>query len=1110
MAFGLYRQCLVGFSVFIVLLTFMPHSQADDFFELRIRPVLIEQCFQCHSEAANELKSKLHLDSREGVLLGGASGTPALIPGKPEASLLINAIKHADADLTMPPKFKLADSVIADFEQWIATGAVYPASTQPIDLMAKAKQHWAFHPPKVHALPVVKNTAWPRTEIDHFVLAKLEENNLSPAKEADRRTLIRRLSFDLVGLPPTADEVDTFVNSTDPDAYVQLVDRFLASPHYGERWGRHWLDVARYADTKGYVYGRDQINFIHSYVYRDWVVEALNKDMPYDQFIKLQLAADTMSDKTSRDDLAAMGFLTLGQRFLGVIPDIIDDRIDTVTRGLMGLTVSCARCHDHKFDPIPIEDYYSLYGVFSASSEQRTLLRPAALEEESYAAFTEGLREREAKLQSIFETKSIELELRLRAQVDRYLVAVPTVGTLPTDDFYEIRNAEDINPTIVRRWDDYIQKLNISDPIFGLWKQLAELPTESFVEKSVELLATSNANGIILAALRAAKPAQFSDAVAAYATTFKSVNDEWLALVGDAEKAKQALPTQLLDTDREALRAVLFSEESPIRVPEGSLKNLVWMFDETARVELSQQNANIETWIIQAQAAPKYSMILADNPEAKLARVFHRGNPATPGAEVPRQFLELFSGDDRKPFASGSGRAELAEAIASADNPLTARVMVNRVWGWHFGAGLNATPSDFGTRSAPPSHPELLDWLANYFVQQGWSLKQLHRQLLLSSTYRQSSTPDLPEQQLATFTNTDPENRLLWHFNVSRLDFESLRDALLFVSGDIDLAVGGQALDLMTFPSLTRRTLYGKVDRRFLPTIFRVFDFPNPDMHSPQRGNTTVPQQALFFMNNGFAQSQSRAFARRATEAAPTTEQRISWMYQAAYQREATPDQLKQALQFIEQAEASTPPTPPEPEPVFWTYGYGKYDDATEQMASFTPIPYFTGDAYQGDASWPNDVLGWAQLTADGGHPGNTQDHAVIRRWTAPVSGKINIQGRIKHEPIPGDGVRARIISNTRGTIGQWLVHASEADTHIYSIEVNERDTIDFVVDIYKGLNSDQFIWTPEVHWVSDPPTVWNAVAEFAGPFESLPVPLTAWEKFAQVLLSSNEFLYVD
>jgi hypothetical protein len=1112
-------------------------ASPEDFFEQKIRPVLADKCYGCHSSATDAVKGELMLDSLDAAAKGGKSGLAAVVAGDPSTSRLLEAIRYKNPDLQMPPKEQLSDTVIADFEQWIRDGAVFPKSDKPLDLMAKAKQHWAFHPPTPQSVPAVSDIAWPRAEVDYFVLAALEAKGLGPAPEADRRTLIRRLSFGLLGLPPVPEEVDAFVNDRDPQAYEKLVERYLASPHYGERWARHWLDVARYADTKGYVYGgREEVKFTHSHVYRDWVVNALNRDLPYDQFVRLQLAADTLTNESTRSDLAAMGFLTLGQRFLGVMPDIVDDKIDTVTRGLMGLTVSCARCHDHKFDPVPTADYYSLYGVFNASSERTVALNPAAIEDPKYAAFAEEMKKRQQVLQDRFEQEKVALETRLRTQSDRYLAAVPTASSLPTDEFYEIRNEDDVNPTIVRRWASFIAQRGEQDPVFGPWNRLAQISGDQFATGAKALLASYTAgpqagdvvlaasseldapevNPAVLAALGPEAPATFDEAAARYGAAFKSVEDEWAALVASSAGSGIDAPTALPDPAREALRQILMMDGSPIRVPEGAIIDLEWMFAEPARVELGRLNAEIDRWINGAEIAPDYSVILADKPEMNPPRIFGRGNPANPGPVVPRQFLELLSGPERKPFANGSGRREMADAIASADNPLTARVFVNRVWGWHFGRGLVETPSDFGTRAPAPSHPELLDWLAQRFVADGWSLKQLHRHLVLSATYRQSSDAPAEDPRVAKAALADPENSLLWHFNRYRLDFESLRDAVLFASGEIDLNLGGRPVELASAPYPVRRTLYGRVDRQFLPGVFRVFDFPNPDMHSPGRLDTTVPQQALYFMNNPFVQDQARAFAAKAEATVATADAaRVEWLYRQAYQRAATAEQVARSLDYIHAAEGITPPPPPEIIPSAWSYGYGKIDPATNALASFTELPFYTGTEWQGGANYPDPGLGWLKLHGEGGHPGNTLDHAVVRRWTAPAAGKVQITGRIKHEPAEGDGIMARVISSRHGLLGAWSLHASESDANFYGIAMEAGDTIDFEVDVKGGLNSDQYLWAPVVTMM-DPPAegavamAWDAKAEFGGPQEPTPVPLAPWEKYAQVLLSSNEFMFVD
>ncbi|GMW03051.1 MAG: hypothetical protein AMXMBFR84_41870 [Candidatus Hydrogenedentota bacterium] len=1098
------------------------HAQATPDFVQQIKPILERSCYPCHGP--DKQKSSYRLDVRDIALRGGESGETAIVPHNAQASPLNQYVSGAKPGMQMPPADSGIPALTSEeqslIREWINEGPSWPDALA--GEIPENRHHWAFQPVTRPQPPTID-----ANPIDAFIRYRLAQDNLDISPEADRRTLIRRLSFDLLGLPPSAEEVEQFVSDPGGEAYAKVVERYLASPHYGERWARHWLDVARYADTKGYVYDREEVKFTHSHVYRDWVVEALNKDMPYDQFIRLQLAADAITDGASRQHLAAMGFLTLGQRFLGVMPDIIDDRIDTVTRGLMGLTVSCARCHDHKFDPFPTADYYSLYGVFSASSERTVPLNPAELDDARNSAFMKEMKSRESKLREIFTTRSRELEVRLRAQVERYLAEVPNADQLPTDDFYQILSAEDINPTMVRRWASYIQKRGNDDSIFGAWNRLASLPAEEFGSGVLSILAELNSfptqekvvfavndsgakpsvNASVLAALSNDPPGSFDEVAARYGALFQSVNDEWLAALQASELNDTATPTRLSDPNRESIRQLLYDDGSPVRVPNGAIVDLEWMFDEPVRVELAKLYAEIDRWIITADGAPSYAVVLVDKPDAPMPRIFKRGNPAMPGTPVPRQFLELISGPNRKPFTAGSGRLEMAEAIASKNNPMTARVMVNRIWAWHFGKGLVSTPSDFGTRSNPPSHPELLDWLAAYLMDHEWSLKALHRQIVLSKTYRQSSMAPPDDNRVERATRLDPENKLLWKYDRRRLEFEAMRDALLMASGEIDLNLGGRPVDLTAEPFNTKRTLYGRVDRQFLPPVYRNFDFPSPDMHSPQRPGTTVPQQALYLMNNAFIQGRARALAAR-TESTSERE-RVERFYECVYQRAPSQDEVLRSLAFIASAEASTPPPAPPQEPSAWSYGYGKLDAASGMTVEFTPLPHFTGSAWQGGPAWPDGATGWAQLTAEGGHPGNDLDHAVIRRWTAPVAGKVNISGRIVHARTEGDGIVARIVSSRSGTLGVWYMHNTSSDSNLFDIAVEAGDAIDFMVDIREVLNSDEHLWAPVVT-LTGTTTAWDARKEFAGPYEAPPLPLNAWEKFAQVLLSSNEFLFVD
>lgn len=1126
----LLRATLVTSLASILILADRADANEFDFFESKIRPVLAERCYKCHSATSEKLKGGLLLDTRDGMLQGGESGKPAVLPGKPNKSLLIEAIQYKNQDLQMPPKQRLSEQQVADFIAWISSGAPDPR-TNAIAIAnrpAGANTHWAFLPPKLPALPKVNQRSWPKTPIDFFILSKLETKGLSPSPPANKRTLIRRACYDLTGLPPTAAEVEAFEQDRSSAAFEKVIDHLLSSPHYGERWGRHWLDVARYSDTKGYVYDREEKRFVHSQSYRDWVIRAFNDDLPYDQFLMLQLAADQMLDQHSQDSLAAMGFLTLGRRFLGVVHDIIDDRIDVMSRGMMGLTVACARCHDHKFDPIPTKDYYSLYGVFYNTAEKAAPLSrtppDARTSDAQYREFLQELKRREDKLDKAFQKSRDDFTDRLRRKAPDYLLAVLDTKNLPTEEFYAIMGADDINPVIVRQWEAHLFKTrDKADAVFSPWHAYASLPASEFKDKApavYEKLVSiddprQRANPLVLGLFAESPPASMKEVAQRYGKLLAETDKAWREVVNIARTNKAPLPQQF-DPNREPIRQVLYAPDSPAAVPHGALVDMEWFFDESTRVELSKLQAEIDRWIIKSPAAPPYAVTLQDRPSPKNTRVFVRGNPANKGEEVPRQFLQVVSRNDRRPFEQGSGRLELARAIASRDNPLTARVMVNRIWQHHFGAGLVKSASDFGARCDQPSHPELLDWLAVRFMDQGWSIKQLHREIMLSSVYQQSSS-ETKLKRLASRRGTaagqvDPENRLLWRMNSQRLDFESLRDSLLIASGELDPRIGGAPAELFKRPFSTRRTVYGYIDRQFVPGVFRVFDFANPDLHIPQRSDTTVPQQALFFMNSPFVVERARALLNRAeirTVSAPRA--RVQQLYRLLYQREATRTQIDEGLEFMELSAATPAPPPIKPVSTPWLYGYGELDAATNRIKVFVKLPHFTGDAWQGGAALPDAKLGWVQLTAEGGHAGNDLQHAAIRRWIAPMDATVAISGTIRHENKEGDGIHAYIISSRAGLLSHWPLHNTNAAVKLEKIEVKTGDTMDFIVDMGATLSHDNFKWAPTIAvaaaGMSDQ---WDARKEFAGPPPIPPKPLSAWEKYAQVLLLANEFLFVD
>lgn len=858
-----------------------------EFFEKRVRPILAARCYECHSAAAPKLKGGLRLDVSEALRRGGPRG-PAVRPGDPDRSPLLQAVRWADEDLRMPPRKKLPDREIADLEAWVLRGAPLLPDRAAREAAAPdpsgALDHWAFRPVGDPAPPPVRNEALAATPVDRFLLARLEEKGLSFSPPADKRTLLRRVAFDLTGLPPAPEEMDAFLADESPDAFARAVDRLLASPHYGERWGRHWLDVARYADTKGYVYAdREEARFVHAHAYRDWVLGAFNEDLPFDRFLTYQIAADRLVGEGDRRHLAAMGFLTVGRRFINNIHDIIDDRIDTLTRGMMGLTVSCARSHDHKYDPIPTADYYSLYGIFASSAE--TLVRlPGDPERPSEReVFERELRRREEALEALFRRKRDELLERLRAQTGMYLAAAVEVEKLPTEEFYQILSPDEVNPVIARRWYAYIaSRAKAFDRVFAPWHAWAAVPERELAVRAPAWLAENAArlNPRVAAALGGAPPASMREVAERYGRLLAGIYRKWK----EAEKRKAE---RLQDDAEEELRRVLYGPDSPIALPPGAISEVEWFFDEATRVELGKAQRAIDQFLIDHKGAPLYASILVDRPVPSEPRIFRRGNPATKGEEVPRRFLAILSGGRREPFRDGSGRLELARAIASPANPLTARVWVNRVWLHHFGRPLVATPSDFGLRSDPPSHPELLDWLARRFVEGGWSTKNLHRLIVLSSAYRQSSA-DNPEAR-----RVDPENRLLWRMNRRRLDFEAMRDAALAAAGRLDRRMGGRPVDLVRSPSSARRTVYAFVDRLNVPGVMRAFDLAGVDAHSPMRAQTTTPQQALFLMNSPFFAEQARALAARPEVAREADAAgRIRALYRRLFAREPSAGEL--------------------------------------------------------------------------------------------------------------------------------------------------------------------------------------------------------------------------
>lgn len=1088
-----------------------------EFFETKIRPILADSCYKCHSTEAGKSKGDLFLDSRAGLQKGGATGA-AIVPGDAAKSLLIEAVRYTDPDLQMPPADeggKLSDEKIADLEAWVAMGAPDPRTggkPHPLDMDA-ARQHWAFQPVRKPAVPTVKKSTPVRTPVDAFVLAALEARQLQPAPVADPRTLLRRVTYDLTGLPPTSAEMDAFLADPSLEHYDRVVERLLASVHYGERWGRFWLDVARYADTRGYLVGNAERRFAFSHTYRDYVIQAFNTDKPFDAFIVEQIAADHLPLGEDKSVLAGLGFLTLGRRFLNNQNDIIDDRIDVVTRGFMGLTVTCARCHDHKFDPIPTQDYYSLHGVFASSQEpeEKPLLRPLVKSSE-YQAFVDKIAEIEAKIRARSDEEVDKYLAGIRLKTGDYLLGAHEAAKLPaTEKFDVFAGARKLLPDVLKRWQAFLaERAGLHDLVLAPWFALAALPPETFEEDARVLIASWNEapasahplNCDVVQALTKTPPRSLAEVAAAYNRVVKTVEERWSAAVAAAAKNGQLAPTSLADPDSESVRALVFAETAPAYIQRSAAAEMIkrQINDKTAALKREIEALN---WT--EPGAPLRAMALVDKPKPADSTVFLRGNPANRGPVAPRRFLEVLSDGKREPFTSGSGRLELARAIASPTNPLTARVLVNRVWGWHFGDALVRTPSDFGVRTAAPVHRELLDWLAASFVESGWSVKQLHRWIVRSATYRQSS-----DSQPAAAA-VDPDNELLHRFNRRRLEFEALRDTLLVTSGALDPRVGGFSDDLFQEPFTTRRTVYGFIDRQNLPGLFRTFDYPNPDTSTAQRFATTVPQQGLYMMNSPFVQEQARRLVRRSEIAGAVDDrQKIAAMYRVVFQRAPERGEAELAGQFIAVERASADVELPVAGG--WVYGYGQIDAATDRVKSFVTLDSRQDGRLKPASLFPDSDLGSLNLTATGGHPGRTPEQVVVRRWVAPAAGVVRVQGSLQHAIAAGDGVVGQIITSAKGSVGKWAVHNTKADTKVSDVAVQAGESIDFVVGSGPTSVSDTFTWAPTLVFTPEgggATRTWNARQDFDQPRRERP-RLDRWEELAQVLLLANELAFVD
>jgi cytochrome c553 len=865
--------------------------EAEQFFETKVRPLLVAKCQECHGPEISE--AGLRLDSRGAMLRGSDSG-PVVVPGDAAKSRLVHVIKHAD-EMAMPPDEKLSGEEIATLEQWVSIGVPWTgpggeAASPPTRAEAMAERivtardsHWSLQPAEAHqpppipeSLPASLRSSWSANRIDRFVVGRMAKEGITPADPAAASSLIRRLSYDLTGLPPTAAAADAFAADPSEAAYQKLVDQFLASTEHAEHWARHWLDLARYADTIGYAFGGQSAKYPYAWTYRDWVVRALHQDLPYNQFVTLQLAADRLEPPVPLEDLAALGFLTVGRTFRGNTHDIIDDRIDLVTRGLLGLTVACARCHDHKYEPIGTDDYYALYGIFaSCESPQELPVIGKAPPGPEADAFAKKLAELKKELTDHEDAVYERAVREAVAHAADYFLEVARPAPRPDGRPPKLADGYELEQLVIDRLKRLLQGAKPTDKLLGPWATLAPRSDAEIAKAAMDRLAEQAAglNRLVLEELQSANPQSLRELAEAYGRLAMRVAPE--SAGGPVAPADE--PQAMADLRR------LFGEPGTPLIPlRTEAMRVAKRSEGDKRRALERKVINHRA---EAPGGPPRAMVLADRPKPVDSPVFLRGNPGRRG-DVQKRRLPVVLGGAEVDRGS-SGRLDLARAIVAADNPLTPRVLVNWVWTHHFGRGLVETPGDFGLRGESPSHPALLDDLAHRFVTEGnWSLRWLHREIVLSQTWRQSSFAR-PET-LAR----DPDNHLFSRAQRRRLSWEAWRDSLLVSAGTLTPdARGGPGGDPLDAKQLTRRTLYTWLDRQDVPGILRTFDIASPDTAVHVRPQTTVPQQGLVALNAPLVVAVAKQVAARSAQEAgeaSSTSTRLTTLWRAVLARNPT------------------------------------------------------------------------------------------------------------------------------------------------------------------------------------------------------------------------------
>jgi hypothetical protein len=913
---------LLLLSTFVpVLLAQVPVNAASpEFFENKVRPILANSCYGCHTNTA---LGGLRLDSLEAMLKGGKRG-PAIVVGDPDKSLLITAVRQTDAQLKMPFGSKLKDSEIKDLEAWVKAGAKWPASAvsaAPVSkdgtyvISPERRNFWSFLALKPTPVPIVKDAKWSRTDIDRFVLAKLEEQSLHPVAPASKHDLLRRAYLDLTGLLPTPAEYEAFEKDASAAAFAKVVDHLLASPAYGERWGRIWLDVARYGEDDYRSLNpnpRGYRPYPNAWAYRDWVIQAFNDDLPYDQFVKAQIAGDLMDEKVRYKMLPATGFLGLGPWYYDngsaevTRADERHDRVDAVTRGFLGLTVQCARCHDHKYDPIPQTDYYALAGVFYNTIYEEYPRAPKKIVEE-YLRIEEDLDKKQKILQDFQQGLTNELSRSLAYQTSSYLMGVWDVTGKSKKEVAQVVEARRLDYELLERWAKYMGKATDKYHNKDEWqalikkgggtqeeaKKLADKFQDEVVTAMLEKNEIDDENRVITDKdIEGTKPKKRTTKPSNFVTN-KDFNPGSGLLL-------KSLPEQQNNFWTEIFLRELKDAEDPnaMMAMGGRMGNPgVLMFrgwgletrvgaEAQARLKILQDDADAA----RKKIDPYYPFIhgVKDSDKPVNIQLALRGNPETLGQEVPRHFLSILSSGEPLPLTQGSGRMQLAEDIVK--QPIAMRVIVNRVWKAHFGTGIVDSPSNFGFGGERPTDPELLEYLANYFVKNGMSIKKLQREIMLSSVYQLSTT----DEKVAS--EKDSGNRLYWRANRKRMDAEQVRDSILEISGKLDDQLGGPSKELT--PDFDRRTIYGQVSRYKLDSYLQLFDFPPPNISAEKRFTTTVPLQRLFLMNSDFVQVQAEALAKRVA-AESDNRARISKLYEIVYGRAPKEQEVEIGLAYL-------------------------------------------------------------------------------------------------------------------------------------------------------------------------------------------------------------------